>query len=186
MLEKLERLVAFHCAPTLMGLKAGNLISMKRAAYEAQKEQISQVTASLKNKGLCVHIFHTITGGSLLYIYREELLAKQLYHLESRRILRAFGYRGREVNGLVEQLGRRVEESGDFPHEIGLFLGYPPEDVAGFVAHKGAKCKLCGCWKVYGDVDRAQALFAQYDHCRHACCRKLQNGMRLEEVVQAG
>ena len=28
------------------------------------------------------------------------------------------------------------DESGEFPHEVGLFLSYPPEDVKGFIDHR--------------------------------------------------
>lgn len=38
----------------------------------------------------------------------------------------------------VAELIRRVRHEEDFPHEIGLFLGYPSEDVSGFIKH-GAK-----------------------------------------------
>ena len=30
-----------------------------------------------------------------------------------------------------------LEEKGAFPHEIGLLLGYPVEDVLGFIRHQG-------------------------------------------------
>ncbi len=44
-----------------------------------------------------------------------------------------------------------------FPHEIGLFLGYPPEDVCGYIRNKG-KCQKCtGHWQVYGDENFALA-----------------------------
>lgn len=54
---------------------------------------------------------------------------------------------------------------GAFPHEIGLFLGYPPEDVEGFRLHRGRDYKLCGCWKVYSDVEGARQCFRRYARC---------------------
>ena len=41
-------------------------------------------------------------------------------------------------------------EAADFPHEIGVFLGYPLEDVVGFIRHRGKCFTCCGCWKSYG------------------------------------
>ncbi len=80
----------------------------------------------------------------------------------------------------------RMRGREDFPHEIGLFLGYPPEDVYGFIhARLGAKC--CGCWKVYGDVDAARRTFAKYRKCTkvYLRCRAEGRGMgRL--AVSAG
>ena len=64
-------------------------------------------------------------------------------------------------------------EGEEFPHEIGLFLGYPPEDVEGFCRYQGQNYKLCGRWKVYGDREAACRRFQRYDHCRDALCRRL-------------
>lgn len=47
---------------------------------------------------------------------------------------------------------RRLQRFEAFPHEIGLFLSYPPEDVRGFIEHKGHESKCEGCWKVYAVI----------------------------------
>lgn len=52
-----------------------------------------------------------------------------------------------------------------FPHEIGIFLGYPLEDVKGFIENSGRHFKICGQWKVYSDTKRAEKLFAKYAEC---------------------
>ncbi|MBP0060806.1 MAG: DUF3793 family protein [Eubacterium sp.] len=41
-------------------------------------------------------------------------------------------------------------------------LGYPAEDVQGFIENETKECKCVGCWKVYGDVEQAQKKFEQY------------------------
>lgn len=65
--------------------------------------------------------------------------------------------RGRGLAALLRHLRRRLLWREGFPHEIGLFLGYPPEDVQGFLADPGGgRCKLCGHWKVYHDVEGAR------------------------------
>jgi hypothetical protein len=69
-----------------------------------------------------------------------------------------------------------LRKGREFPHEIGFFLGYPPPDVLGFIHHRGARCKLCGPWKVYGDVERAAALFEEYAGCRRRLLEHLQGG----------
>jgi hypothetical protein len=52
------------------------------------------------------------------------------------------------------------------PHEIGIFLGIPVEDVYGFISHKGEGCLLCQYWKVYHNLERAQNLFDCYDRAK--------------------
>ena len=43
---------------------------------------------------------------------------------------------------------RDSRESGEFPHEVGLFLSYPPEDVKGFIDHRANNFKCAGLWTV--------------------------------------
>jgi hypothetical protein len=52
------------------------------------------------------------------------------------------------------------------PHEMGIFLGIPIEDVEGFIKHKGNGCLMCKYWKVYSNVKRAELLFDIYDETR--------------------
>ena len=60
------------------------------------------------------------------------------------------------------------DESGEFPHEVGLFLSYPPEDVKGFIAHRANDFKCAGLWKVYGNEEKARSLFAKYKNARRS------------------
>ena len=81
---------------------------------------------------------------------------------------------------------RRVQKRMTFPHEVGLFLGYPPEDVQGFIEHRG-QCFACsGYWKVYANEEETRRLFDFYTDCTHEFCRKLEAGMRFSEILQAG
>ena len=84
---------------------------------------------------------------------------------------------------LLSHLKKRLSQSEAFPHEIGLFLGYPLEDVIGFCRHKGEGCKLCGYWKVYGDVESARKSFALFDRCRELLFSHLLSGAPLQELV---
>ena len=63
-------------------------------------------------------------------------------------------------------LKKRICTQDDFPHEIGFFLGYPPEDVVGFIENNGKNFKFCGCWKVYSDVNEAEKRFHMYRKCK--------------------
>ena len=37
------------------------------------------------------------------------------------------------------RLIKRLNEDAEFPHEIGLFPGYPPEDVRGFIENRAER-----------------------------------------------
>ena len=68
---------------------------------------------------------------------------------------------------------------------MGLLLGYPPEDVQGFIEHRAQDCKCVGCWKVYGDEEKARSLFAQYKKCTEIYCALWQSGSKLEQLAVA-
>ena len=71
-------------------------------------------------------------------------------------------------------------------HEIGLFLGYPLEDVQGFIENCGKNYRLCGCWKVYGDPQAALRCFARYEKCARVYLQCYQNGHSLSRLTVAG
>ena len=98
---------------------------------------------------------------ALVLIYRRELLAKALGCDKACCILKSHGYPLHDVDACLECLKRKFSHS--FPHEIGLFLDYPPDDVKGFMEDRGAKNLACsGYWKVYGNPDEARRIFSEY------------------------
>ena len=112
------------------------------------------------------------------------LLAMQLSQPEIRAFLTQYGYT--EDMDLQQMLGTLASRMlcGSFPHEIGIFLGYPLADVQGFIANNGKNCLLCGCWKVYSDPESARRTFANYDRCREILCDKLQKGCGLFRALE--
>ena len=80
----------------------------------------------------------------------------------------------------------RLRREGAFPHEIGLFLGYPPDDVRGFMDHRDVGCKCVGTWKVYGDAAAAQKAFARYRRCTEIYGRCYSRGRSMEQMIVAG
>ena len=88
-----------------------------------------------------------------------------------------------DENISINKLSSRLEEHKDFPHEIGLFLGYPPEDVKGFIDNNGKNFKSLGYWKVYGDVNKANELFDKYRKCQKILLDRLNMGYTLKQLV---
>lgn len=67
--------------------------------------------------------------------------------------------------------------------QIGLFLGYPPEDVEGFILNHAKGYKCIGCWKVYGDEQAARKKFEAFNLCTKCCCSYRNRGMSVEKMV---
>ena len=83
-------------------------------------------------------------------LYRPAALQRDLDSDAAAKLLAGAGYPCGSCGGCVAALVRRMRSSAEFPHEVGLFLSYPPEDVKGFIENRAANAKCTGVWKVYG------------------------------------
>ena len=76
-------------------------------------------------------------------------------------------------------------KNNSFPHEIGAFLGYPAQDINGFINHKDEGVLLVGEWKVYSDVEGAKKAFRRYCSCRNALVKRIDKGNSLADIFCA-
>ncbi len=181
-----EEMIINHCSPTLAGIKTGALFN---CAYPSERELRSAVRAwnkTLSPKGLRVLPLRYNGRTALIYIYRPAMLSIDLKDELARRLLAKCGYVSETPEGCIVQLMRRFAECEEFPHEIGLFLGYPPEDVCGFIANKACGYKCVGYWKVYGDEEKAKKAFAKFEKCTRCYCQQHAKGTGIERLAVAG
>ena len=85
----------------------------------------------------------------------------------------------------LRQLAARLCLEEEFPHEIGVFLGYPLDDVKGFIRHKGRDYTFCGCWKCYGDPQAARRRFERYRRCTAVLRRRYAEGTPITQLIVA-
>ena len=183
---EMERVLLTHCAPTLAGLKCANLVRL--TGPRAELEAATQAwRATLAPRGVHVRTARWDGDSALLYLYREGHLQREWEKPGAADFLRRHGYEpGAAVQENVELLLRRIARRPCFPHEIGLFLGYPLEDVQGFIENCGKNYRLCGCWEVYGDPQAALRCFARYEKCARVYLQCYQNGHSLSRLTVAG
>ena len=81
---------------------------------------------------------------ALIYMYRPDRLQQDLKDETAGRILAQKGYPLDNTSHCVAELARRLNYGSEFPHEIGLFLGYPSEDVYGFIKEGSGNAKYVG------------------------------------------
>ena len=110
-------------------------------------------------------------------------MKKDLKDTQADKLLQSCGYSCGNTNLCIVQLIKRLSENEEFPHEIGLFLGYPPEDVEGFIIHRGRDSKYTGTWKVYGNVDKAKRIFDRYRRCTKAYLEANRRGISLSRLA---
>ena len=179
-----EDLLIRHCSPTLAGIKTGNLFSCACPSRKDLTRDLCRLNKKLVPKGIRVLPLRVCKGRALIYAYRPNALESDLTDHRARALLLKYGYVPENPNGCVVHLIHRLRSEGEFPHEIGIFLGYPLEDVDGFITHQGENCKLCGCWKVYGNVEQARRTFASYEKCRVFLCAKLSKGCNILQALK--
>ncbi len=163
---ELERYIIENCAPTLASIKPANLFSFRYTCEKSVREQMAVLNRRFAKKGITLKFLKKNKNTVLVYVYRKDLITKDLNNALSKKILQKYGYDDLNVEQSLGRLVKRINSTEEFPHEIGLFLGYPPKDVEGFICNGGKNCNLCGYWKVYGNVDEALTKFAQYDKCK--------------------
>ena len=162
-----EKILIEQCSPTLSSIKTANLFTVKIHNTDDFFNSLNSWNKKIANKGLKMIILREYSDSALIYLYREKQLIKDLEDSTAKQIMEYYGYDLSNISNVLYTLKIRFLNLSDFPHEIGLFLGYPPKDVQGFISHKGQNYKLCGYWKVYGDTDEAMARFEKFDKCKN-------------------
>lgn len=182
--NSIEKLLALHCAPTLAGVKPSNLFTLHFSEGEPERRELLEAAEGLLACGVRTEILCECESYALVLVYREELLAAALGP-EAEDFLAGCGYRrGMTLSGKIARLRSRLGACGGFPHEIGVFLGYPIDDVRGFIANAGKNFKVCGMWKVYGDGERAAGLFESYRRCTEYFCAMTERGARIVQLTE--
>lgn len=181
-----EGLFIRHCSPTLAGIKAGNMFACSYDTPQELTEYIQNSNKLLGPKGIRVVVLRSGKGRALIYVYRPKAIEKILQNYKARRLLIKRGYTRLTVDDCISQLACRIQQGGEFPHEVGLFLDYPPEDVEGFIENKACNQKCVGCWKVYGDEQAARKKFAMYKKCTSVYCTHWMRGKSVERLTVAG
>ena len=181
----LEKGIVNHCAPTLASLKTGSLFHLPHDPEESVAEQIDAWNAQLLHKGVRVVLMRQSQKGSLIYVFRPRQLERDLSRPCVQDFLARYGYEKTDVESALRRLRQRLAMGEEFPHEIGLFLSYPLEDVEGFIENGGKNSKCTGCWKVYCNEKEAMRRFSQFDKCAKVYRQLWAQGRPLEKLTVA-
>ena len=180
-----EAVLVRQCAPTLAGMKPGSIFCFNHCPLEASRQKVCQWNKQLAPFGLTVQILLERPGSSsvIVFVYRHDRLEQMLSDDAYQRFLAEAGYAGTNLDGLLEQLAYRLRTQPEFPHEIGVFLGYPLRDVTGFIENHGRNFTCCGFWKSYGDPAEMQVCFACYRRCIQTYVAMFEQGIPIERLA---
>lgn len=178
-----ELLVRF-CSPTLAGLKVANLFSYKYENKEEILMFIMRYNKLLNKKGVFLKLLKCKDGMALILVYREKKLVNVLENENIQQFLKEYDYEDFDIENCIEKLKKHLIYA-DFPHEIGIFLGYPLEDVKAFIKYKGMGYKYVGCWKVYTNEEEAINMFSKFEKCSKIYKEKFSQGTEITRLAVA-
>ena len=180
-----EAVLVRQCAPTLAGMKPGSIFCFNHSPLEVSRQKVCQWNKQLAPFGLTVQILLERPGSSsvIVFVYRRDRLEQMLSDDAYQSFLAEAGYERTNLDGLLEQLAYRLRAQPEFPHEIGVFLGYPLRDVIGFIENHGRNFTCCGFWKSYGDPAEMQVCFACYRRCIQTYVAMFEQGIPLERLA---
>ena len=166
--------IATQCAPVLLGLKMSNILI-------THPDNENQVYELFHGTEFSVSRLVESRDRMSFLIYRRSWLKSYVALEANAEFLNNLGYGKLTLEAQIQRMahgyGDYLAGKADFPHEMGIFLGYPLEDVQGFINHQGKNYLYSGYWKVYQNVEQAKATFAGYDRARKWLCQLVEKGV---------
>lgn len=179
-----ETQLALQCAPLLTGLKLSNLFIISLANEQNFLEYLDRVVHNvdieayrlLDHQGKCIYL-----------LYRRAALESFLAKEDVRDFFAKEGYMDFTLDGMLIGFRFRYQKhrlcGGEFPHEMGLLLGYPLEDVVGFVKNEGENFLCSGYWKVYANPAEKLTLFRKFQRAEERLLIMLSKGISIKDVI---
>lgn len=181
----LEEYLIECCSPTLASIKTANLFNFPFTSENELHRQIDGWNESLGSKGVSLMILRQNEHTALIYVYRKSKLQMDLQKSGVASFLNDCGYEHTDADDALNYLRSKLRGNEDFPHEIGLFLGYPLGDVVGFIRNSGKNCKFTGCWKVYCNECEAVKTFARFKKCSSMYAQLWNRGKSVLQLTVA-
>ena len=178
--QKIELQIVLQCAPTIAGMKTSNLLIVPR-------NQEDKVRFVLRHSGLMGYRLVYDRQRVIFLVFNRDMLMSYLAKKDIREFLSTFGYRtdafGYTLRNFQSRYDSYINDRKEFPHEIGVFLGYPLCDVKGFIENGGDGFVLSGYWKVYDHKAETQELFEKFDDVKDDMVRMISKGYGMKDIL---
>ena len=186
-----EKDLLTFASPALLGRKQANLFSFSIDCLTDYRKEIDRYKKELAPLGISVEYLYCLQNRVYLLVYRKDMMLQYLRQPAVREFLIKEGYPANigEEESLYQTLcilRKHIIQGAEFPHEVGFFFGYPPEDVFSFIREKGRNYKLVGDWKVYGDGKAALRTFRSYARCRKRLMEQASAGADIVSLLTPG
>lgn len=182
----LEELLLKYASPTLGGIKSGSLFKISKNDKIDLNKEVKNCNFLLNSLDVYLHIIYSCDKYALIYVYRSKLLINDFKNKNIIHFLKSYGYEGTNIEDYICYLKYRFELLNSTPHEVGVFLGYPLNDVKCFIKFKGKNFKLCGCWKAYDNIENCSKKFRDYKIYKEIFTYLYHHDYPLESLVFDG
>jgi hypothetical protein len=178
--QALDMQIAQQCAPLLTGIKMSNIL----ITHSSNTEKVYEIFRHTSVEVKCIYWeAERIT----FLLYQPEELIEYLNKSEIQLVMVNLGYGSMDIDYIMEGCAFRFsahkKERSQFPHELGLLLGYPVADVVGFMENYGRNFLYSGYWKVYSNLQGALDTFHQYKKAKEEVTRLVTNGLSINRIL---
>ncbi len=178
--NNIEMQLALQCAPLISGLKISNLLIISETDDRLFREIIEKTD-------IAVYKLLNYQGKTVYLLYREAKVIEFLQSEKAKEVFIREGYDSLLLSDILHSFQKRYEhyriKGGVFPHEMGLLLGYPVEDVVGFMENNGNNFLCMGYWKVYDKPFEKQILFKQFEYAKERIVKLISCGISIWEIA---
>ena len=173
--------LVLQCAPVITGIKMSNLLTVS----SEDKEQVSKI---LDGTGIQYYCLYQQEKKSIYFLFQRLELEEYLQEVKIIAVFKIFGYNEMSLTRIFQIFKERyigyMQQGKEFPHEMGILLGYPLEDVEGFIKNKGKNYLYAGYWKVYENVEEKRLLFDAYESAKEGLVMLVANGYALRPMIE--
>ena len=181
--DYLKNFFTYLLSPVIAGIKPSSTITLTRGAKGLYNLWQSMGKKFLDEIGLKSINLREDEKSLVALVYNENALEDTLSQECNLTFLEDIGYcREDNIDELLSGLISRYKEV-HCPHELGIFLGIPLEDVKAFMECTRENCLMCGYWKVYGDKEKATRIFNHYDKSKDIAMKGIMKGVTLNNII---
>jgi hypothetical protein len=176
-----DQIIIHSSSHTFCNIKPGNLFFVKKEEFDKAKFEVWK--EAFFKRGLMASYAQISDTSTAILVLNVCWVRKILDDVLVQSYLTEKGYHTISAFDFVEELFFRMKNNQGFPHEVGVILGYPVEDVIEFENHQGHDCKYCGCWKSYSDVDKARDCHCRFTECSRLCKKWYDEGYSINQII---
>lgn len=181
--ESIKKFLLYNSSLVIAGVKPSATVTINKKLEKVYESWIEDGIDFLESINLSFINLREDDNASILLIYNDDTLKKHIFKSENMDFLIKLGYeRNSDISYYVENLRERYEKF-KCPHELGIFLGIPINDVKSFMECSYKKCLGCGYWKVYSNYEKALEIFSIYDDVREKTMDKIVEGEPIDSIV---